>query len=285
MNSIRYIQHKPFLAYCTGLLESRGYTNQIKALEVGCGPGHFSALLKDQLKDRIDITAIDPSEEDIQVCANHNAAVKYLATTILEMDLEQYREHFDVILFTKSLHHCEPLDETVVQAHRFLKKGGIVVAEEFNPEAIDEPTARFFFNRLDLLKIGNHISRPPIKSETYLAKWDQMIDPTSGSPLERWALIFNKDSAKKLFKHGLQGKQMSSHEAMISSFAKAFGNGNESVVKAARNPFLQSAFVFLGLQDTPMGEAIVEAIIAQEASAIKDGVIKATGIAYLVEKQ
>ncbi|KAI9495627.1 S-adenosyl-L-methionine-dependent methyltransferase [Zychaea mexicana] len=286
MNSIRYIQHKPFLAYFTGLLESRDYTNEIKALEVGCGPGHFSALLKDQLKDRIDITAIDPSQEDIQTCASHHAAVKYRATTILDMDPERYREHFDVILFSKSLHHCDPLDETVEQAHRFLKKGGILVAEEFNPDAIDEPTARFFFNRLDLLRIGNHILQPAIKSESFLARWEQMIDPKSGPPVERWASIFNRKAATNLFKHGLQGHHMSSHGAMITSLAKAFGSGDESVVKAARNqPFLQCNFVLFGLEDTPIGEAVVEAIIAQEASAIKDGVINGTGVSYLVEKQ
>ena len=74
-------------------------------------PGHFAALLKDQLKDRIEITAIDPSEEDIKTCGTHNVDVNYLSTTILKMDKEKYNEHFDVILFSKSLHHCDPLDE------------------------------------------------------------------------------------------------------------------------------------------------------------------------------
>ena len=67
-------------------------------------------MLKQHYQERIDLTAIDPSEEDIELTSKHNVDVKYIATTVLDMDLEQNREKFDVVVFSKSLHHCDPLD-------------------------------------------------------------------------------------------------------------------------------------------------------------------------------
>ena len=67
-------------------------------------------MLKQQYQERIDLTAIDPSEKDIEFASKHNVDVKYIATTVLDMDVEENREKFDVVVFSKSLHHCDPLD-------------------------------------------------------------------------------------------------------------------------------------------------------------------------------
>ncbi|KAI9246045.1 S-adenosyl-L-methionine-dependent methyltransferase [Phascolomyces articulosus] len=289
MNTVKYINHKPFLAYFTNLLESRNFTQPIRLLEAGCGPGHFAALLKDQLKDRIDIIAIDPSEEGIKACANHNADVNYLVTTILDMDKEKYANYFDVILFTKSLHHCDPLDATIDQTYKFLKKNGIVVAEEFDRDAIDEQTARWFFERLDLIQAGNHIKPPTLKNESLLKRWTALIDPATGSPMDRWNSFFDVRGFEGLFKHGLQGDRMSVHSAMTQSLAKRFSKNEDQesmVVKAVHNQsFLTCSIVFFGLEDTPIGTAILETFMKQEEVAIKDGTIKGTGVTYIVEKQ
>ena len=68
-------------------------------------------LLKNKLEDRVDITAIDTSEIEIKECAKHNVSNTYIQSKIEDLYLEKYGEHFDVVLFSKSLHHCDPLDE------------------------------------------------------------------------------------------------------------------------------------------------------------------------------
>ncbi|KAG2226943.1 hypothetical protein INT45_010222 [Circinella minor] len=255
----------------------------------GITPGHFAALLKDQLKDRIEITAIDPSEEDLKTCATHHVDVNYLSTTILKMDKEKYSDHFDVILFSKSLHHCDPLDETIDQAYIFLKKNGIVVAEEFDRDAIDEQTARWFFERLDLLNVGKHILVPQLKNEQLKKRWTTMIDPTTGSPMERWYAFFDIRGFEGLFKHGLQGHEMSVHSTMIKSLERAFGQKNDKdkskIVEIVRNQqFLNCNIAYFGLEDTSIGQEILETFTKQESDGIKDGIIKGTGISYIVEK-
>ncbi|KAI9489182.1 S-adenosyl-L-methionine-dependent methyltransferase [Zychaea mexicana] len=304
MDSIKYLQHKPFLAFFTGLLDSRHFkepsaVEPIKVLEVGCGPGHFSALLKEQYQDRIDVTAIDPSEEDIQLCADHKANVKYMATTVLDMDLEQYRESFDVILFSKSLHHCDPLDGTIDQVHRFLKKKGVVVAEEFDRSAITEESARWYFDRVDLLMSGNHLVAPTNKSENMQKKWHAMMDPTMGSPLERWQAYFSHHhhhhhhhhghghghgdahsddhhhhQQEGHYKHGLQGEDLSTAKAINASLKRAFGT---EVKVVSNNPFLHGMIVFQGLEDSSVGRAVLETFMTQEITAIKEGKLKGVG--------
>lgn len=64
--------------------------------------GEFSALVKSHYKDKIAVTAVDPS--DAVLSADKDSGVDYRQGTI--MDIEGL---FDVCLFAKSLHHCDPL--------------------------------------------------------------------------------------------------------------------------------------------------------------------------------
>ncbi|KAI9251843.1 S-adenosyl-L-methionine-dependent methyltransferase [Phascolomyces articulosus] len=324
MDTIKYIQHKPFLGFFTDFLDTRYFneptnTAPLKVLEVGCGPGHFSALLKKHYQDRIYLTAIDPSEEDITLTTKHNVDVNYIATTAIDMDVEKYGETFDVIFFSKSLHHCDPLDATVDQVHRFLKKGGLLVAEEFDRNGITADTARWYFDRLDLLKSGNHLLPPTHKNERTQKHWAEMMDITAGTPLERWNAFFahhhhshghnhghdhghqhdhqhshghhhdhhkhkqhHEEETVQHFKHGLHGEDMSSYGAMTASIARAFG----TEVKVIDNkPFFQAMIVHHGLEDSEVGKAILETYMIQESAAIKDGNIKGLGVHFVIEKQ
>jgi ubiquinone/menaquinone biosynthesis C-methylase UbiE len=48
---------------------------------------------------------------------------------------------FDGILFIQSLHHINPLDQSLAQAARLLDKGGFVLVDDFAFNRIDERTA------------------------------------------------------------------------------------------------------------------------------------------------
>src|SRR5437879_4333764 len=51
---------------------------------------------------------------------------------------------FDALIFVSSLHHIVPLEAAVERALALLPAGGVLIADEFDVEAADEPTARFW---------------------------------------------------------------------------------------------------------------------------------------------
>ena len=60
--------------------------------------------------------------------------------------------HFDAVLFTRSLHHIHPLDESVRHAADRLVKGGRIIVEDFAYESTDEKTLRWFSSGIRLLE-------------------------------------------------------------------------------------------------------------------------------------
>jgi SAM-dependent methyltransferase len=55
---------------------------------------------------------------------------------------------FDALLFVASLHHM-PLAQTMEHAHRLLAPGGVLIADEFDVDAPDEATARYWLELKD----------------------------------------------------------------------------------------------------------------------------------------
>ena len=90
-----------------------------------------------------------------------------------------------------------------------------------------------------------------MKHEQLQKRWAAMINQATGSPLERWYSFFDIRVFEGLFKHGLQGHEMSVHSTMIKSLARAFDkkdNEDESkIVNIVRNQqFLNCSIVFFG---------------------------------------
>ena len=72
-------------------------------------PGDFALISKETFNGKINITAIDPSDDIEQ------AFKKSIGSDVqfLKEDIFTYKsdEKFDVVLFSKSLHHCNPVDQ------------------------------------------------------------------------------------------------------------------------------------------------------------------------------
>lgn len=70
-------------------------------------------ILKETLQEKIEITAIDPSD-DIEQALNKSTGsdVHFLKEDIFTFKSEQ---PFDLVLFSKSLHHCNPVDQVNVE--------------------------------------------------------------------------------------------------------------------------------------------------------------------------
>ena len=112
--------------------------------EAGCGDGALAAALGNL---GFDVTGVD---------RNHDAAqaAREQGVHVVEADINMVTGEYDVILFTRSLHHAESLDDTLAHA-ALLAPGGQIIIEEFAWERVDDIAAEFLYGcRSDLVEAG-----------------------------------------------------------------------------------------------------------------------------------
>lgn len=111
-----------------------------RVLEVGCGSGELARLLA---ADGLEVTALDLELAD-------PAPADRL--TWVEADFLGFEDDpFDAVLFTRSLHHIYPLERAVEQALRLCRGGGLLLVDEFDRDAADAETARWYYEVKELL--------------------------------------------------------------------------------------------------------------------------------------
>ena len=167
------------LAWVNGALPGGG--RGLRILEVGCGPGHLAARLE---QEGVEVTAIDASEEQVALARENGVGA-------LAFDFLSYEgAGFDVVLFTRSLHHISPLPEAMRKIRALLRPGGWILADEFAHEEMNRATAAWFWDLQAVMEAsgtlapdvsrrhnrphGHHHHRP-----------DRGVEPSS-DPLERW---------------------------------------------------------------------------------------------------
>ena len=106
-----------------------------RILEIGCGAGELAACL---LKDGYEMVAIDSDCDSI--AAAQSRGVDARIATWPDFNGGQ----FDAVLFTRSLHHIHPLDESVARAAKSLTNGGRIIVEDFAYDSVGEKTLRWF---------------------------------------------------------------------------------------------------------------------------------------------
>jgi ubiquinone/menaquinone biosynthesis C-methylase UbiE len=130
--------------------------NNIRLLEVGCGQGHLALLLSNH---GIQTRAIDIAEEAIVSSKEKNIDA-------IQADFLNYEDNlFDVILFSRSLHHITPLEQAVAKAHALLKPHGFLLLEDFAAELANETS-------IDWLKQKQQIIGLPYKFDS-LKDWQE----------------------------------------------------------------------------------------------------------------
>lgn len=104
----------------------------LRILEVGCGRGHLAKALVE--KGHF-VLPIDVSEAAI-------AFAESLGLPARHTDIFGIKDSkFDCVLFARSLHHINPLDDSLTQAALLLDEGGFALLEEFDFVKMDEKTA------------------------------------------------------------------------------------------------------------------------------------------------
>ena len=134
-----------------------------RVLEVGAGDGAVSLALAAK---GYEMTALD---ESFDAPAN-GTAVQWMEQDFLHFDGEGA---FDVVLFTRSLHHMAPLEGALDRATRALLPTGRVIAEEFAYDRVNLPTARWFYDLKTVLAAAGLLHEGAGVEE-------------EGNPLGRW---------------------------------------------------------------------------------------------------
>lgn len=98
-------------------------------LEVGAGKGELAAALRD---GGYDVVAVDPSSE--------HEDVEPLAL----LDLDRPPGSFDAAVSIVSLHHVEPLVESIRHLATLVRPGGVLIVDEFDVARLDERAMRWW---------------------------------------------------------------------------------------------------------------------------------------------
>ena len=103
-----------------------------RVLEIGAGDGGLARALR---HDGYEVLAIDPEPrgEDVQPLAL--------------IELEDSIARFDAALAVTSLHHVEPLEQSVGRLADVLEPGAVLVVDEFDVGTFDEPAAAWWLRQ------------------------------------------------------------------------------------------------------------------------------------------
>lgn len=117
-------------------------TPNARILEVGCGRAahlahHLAGL-------GFDVTGVDPAVTQLDA-----PNMRLICKSFVEFEADSKDPLYDVVLFTKSLHHIEQLETAVDKAVALLKKGGILLVQDSERHHVDIKTITWAFSMVD----------------------------------------------------------------------------------------------------------------------------------------
>ena len=156
-----------------------------RVLEVGAGQGELAAEL---LTSGYDVVAIDP--------AGGPPPVRQIA--LLEFDAPA--SSFDAAVAVVSLHHVNPLRESLARLGSLVRPGGLLILDEFDVERLDERAVAWWIdqglvqrrerpqNKATFAEEMRSHLHPLSRLAEALAPWFYIGEPVRGAYLHRWDL-------------------------------------------------------------------------------------------------
>lgn len=139
----------------------------MRILDAGCGRGGLAARL---IASGHEVVGIDRSEEAAELAKHYGVKIR-----IIDFQDFSDTELFDVVIFSRSVHHVHPLMDAMKRAHSLLRPGGKLILEEFGVDQMDGKTAQWFYDLEETLS-----------SLGVLSKADEDNAPSNEGYLNRW---------------------------------------------------------------------------------------------------
>jgi SAM-dependent methyltransferase len=155
-----------------------------RVLEVGAGDGQLAATLTEA---GYDVVAIDPAGEPPVVPVALN-------------DVDEPEGSFDAAVAVVSLHHVEPLEESLEKLARLVRQGGLLAVDELDVDELDERATRWWSERrielglevpgdpADMVEEMREHIHPVRRVYELLERWFELGPLMRGPYLHRWHL-------------------------------------------------------------------------------------------------
>ena len=216
-------------------------TGCTRVLEVGCGRG---AVARELAARGLAITALDVELREL---------VDAPSVTFVERDFLAYdAQPFDAIVFTASLHHIAPLAAAIDRAHALLVAGGRFIADEFDINAPDARTLRWY-----------HETQQQLVAEGYAA---DRIDHPHGDPVAHWHHAHAHDA------------RLHTGAEMLAAIGARLSLGDTH-----RLPYLYR-YITTGLPPDDRGGELAARVRADEQRRIDDREIAAVGLRIIATR-
>jgi len=214
-----------------------------RLLDVGCGNGLLARRLA---ADGFEVTGLDRSLKRTE----RASSVRFVEADFLAF----HEAPFDGLVFSASLHHLFPLERAVETADRLLRPGGLFVAADFDLDAPDAATARWYYDLEGLLAAAG------------LYRADKVAGSEEDEPLARWHAEHVEDPP---FHRGA---------AMVEAVGSRF-----TLLGTRRGPYLYR-YLSGGLLPSPHGTRIAEWGLRAEERGIAAGAVKPVGLRFWAKK-
>jgi len=144
--------------------ESRGYSDRVSVLDVGCGGGLFSEALA---SSGYRVTGVDISERSISAARRHaeetGLEIEYVVAPAEELPFAD--SSFDIVFCCDVLEHVKDVPATITESARVLRKNGVFMFDTVN---------RTWLSKVLMIKMVQHwlkIAPPDLHS------WNRFIVP------------------------------------------------------------------------------------------------------------
>lgn len=215
-----------------------------RVLEVGCGAGDLARVLG---ADGFAVTALDLELGEPAPADN---------VTWVEADfLAHIDDPFDAVLFTRSLHHIPALDRALEHAIRLLRPGALLLIDDFDCEAPDVETARWYYEQIELLTVSGLCTGCPDHPQH-----PRHGGPVSDDPMVRWRAEHD------------HSPPLHSGADMIAAVADRFAR-----VSTRRGPYLYRSIASL-VESSERGAAVTSQVYAAESRRLQEAALMAVGL-------
>lgn len=219
-----------------------------RILDVGCGDG---ALLEILDQAGCFCLGIEKSKEGAREARKKGLEIR-IATW---PDFKS--ESFDIIIFSRVLHHFSPLEPCISKAYELLKTGGFLFVDDFAFAMADQKTAAWFYDNLKKLENAGLIDSDKDEFVGEVLESDGGLSP--------WK---NEDYS-----------ELNSAETMENGLRKIF-----DPIETRQVPYLYR-YITRTLPENAVGLKIAKEFLAKESKAAETNKTLLIGRQFLAKKQ